>query len=169
MIDPKITPPGALRGFTLIEIIIVLAASAIIVGTAVSFIIILNKTGEESLARFNNNGAIRDLYHLLRREVRSAEEIYEIETNELAFYRMDSPASGIKFSESKIVFFSGTDYDTLNIAITGITIHKLAENSELIESISFEVLLLTTTYLVSIKKEYSNASMFNNRRANDNY
>ena len=93
MNDPNLSRHGTLRGFTLIEIIIVMAVSAIIVGMAVSFILILNKTGEESLAGFNKNGAARDLYSILQKEFKNAEEIFESDTHELTFYRMNVPAS----------------------------------------------------------------------------
>ena len=75
----------------------------------------------------------------------------------------------MKFSDNEIIFVDGSDYDTLNIAVSGFSIHKLADHSDLVGSISFEMQLHATTCLVSINKEYSNAALFNRRRANDNY
>jgi len=169
MNDFDLSRHGTLRGFTLIEIIIVMAVSAIIVGMAVSFILILNKTGEESLAGFNKNSAARDLYSILQKEFKKAEEIFESDTHELTFYRMKEPIRIMKFSDNEIIFVNGGDYDTLNIAVSAFSIQKLADHSDLVGSISFEMQLHAATCLVSINKEYSNAALFNRRRANDHY
>lgn len=164
-----ITSDIKLPGFTLIEVVIVMVVSAIIVASAISFIHTLNKAGEDSLAEFERNRLIIDVYSNLRKEFNEADVVVETDIAELSFFKSNCPVRVIRFMDEDKIILSGKNIDTINISVTNLSIQKTGKNEFLVTSISFEALLGNLTYQMSLNKEYSNAVIYNEGNHYDNY
>lgn len=153
--------PGSLPAFTLTEVIIVMAVSSVIIAAAVSFIVMIGKSGEDNLNDYNYIADAITTMSILEREFENAETIRVEENESLTLYFSNGDELELTFIGGTGIVLSGHKNDTIKLNLNSWSVGMVPGRKELVCRVSIEITNGRSVMLLECFKNYSRASYFN--------
>jgi prepilin-type N-terminal cleavage/methylation domain-containing protein len=149
-----------LKGFTLVEIIIVMILSGILVALAIKVIITIMSVSTLQNKTSSQNNILLSVNRILKENFLNSSTIETNENEDLIFNYPDKKSTTISFKPSVIIISNNLSIDTLLVPWERLQIIKLDSVSQLVRQLSFETKYNNIDYPVFIRKEYSNQVLY---------
>jgi prepilin-type N-terminal cleavage/methylation domain-containing protein len=150
-----------LPAFTLTEVIIVMAVSSVIIAAAVSFIVMIGKSGEDNLNDYSFNADAITTMSILEYEFKNAETIRVEKPQSLTLYFSNGEELVLTFISGTGIVLSGQRNDTLVLDLSSWSVGMVSRREELVNRVSIEITNGRSLMLLVCIKNYSRASYFN--------
>lgn len=158
-----------LPAFTLTEVIIVMAVSSVIIAAAVTFIVIIGKSGEDNLSDYNFNADALTVISILDREFRKAETISVKEEDSLILGFSNGEVLVLTLIPGTGIILSGQKSDTLKIDLISWSFGLIPGGINLVDGVRLEIANGRNYMMLVSVKNNARAALFNAMKHEDRY
>jgi prepilin-type N-terminal cleavage/methylation domain-containing protein len=149
-----------LKGFTLVEIIIVMILSGILLALAIKVLIAIMSVSTLQNKTSSQNNILLSVNRILKENFLNSSTIETNENEDIIFNYPDKKSTTFSFKTSIIIISNNLSIDTISVPWENLQIIKIDSFSQLVRQLSFEIKYNNIIHPVFIRKEYSNQVLY---------
>jgi prepilin-type N-terminal cleavage/methylation domain-containing protein len=152
-----------LKGFTIVEIIIVMILSSILIGVALKVLVSVLLIESRNNRSSSGSDKILFTYNLLTEISEKAVSINERGENRVVFLNESGDSISVVYAPSELIIGKGVTTDTIHVTWNNLSIENVDSTINLVNRINFFIRNGNIDFPVNIKKEYPSQILFGYR------